>query len=36
MDGVTSLDGSMVNTDEKKDARTVFLLAVEADNLTLP
>ena len=36
MDGVTSLDGSLVNTDEKKDARTsVYLLSVVADNSML-
>ena len=36
MDGVISLDGSFVNTDEKKDARTsTFLLSVVADNLKL-
>ena len=36
MDGVTSLDGSLVSTDEKKEARTsVFLSSVVADNLML-
>ena len=36
MHGVTSLDGSLVNTDEKKDATTsAFLLSVVADNLML-
>ena len=36
MDGVASLDGSLVNTDEKKDARTsAFILSVVADNLML-
>ena len=36
MDGVTSLDGSLVNTDEKKEARTsAFFLSVVADNLML-
>ena len=36
MDGVASLVGSVVNTDEKKDARTsAFLLSVAADNLML-
>ena len=36
MDGVSSLDSSLVNTDEKKDARTsAFLLSVVADNLML-
>ena len=36
IDGVTSLDGSLVNTDEKKEARTsAFLLSVVADNLML-
>ena len=36
MDGFTSLDGSLVNTDEKKEARTsAFLLSVVADNLML-
>ena len=36
MDGVTSLDGSLVNTDEKKEARTsAFRLSVVADNLML-
>ena len=36
MDGVTSLHGSLVNTDEKKNARTsAFLLSVVADNSML-
>ena len=36
MDGATSLDGSLVNTDENKDARTsAFPMSVEADNLML-
>ena len=36
MDGVTSFDGSLVNSDEKKDTRTsAFLLPVVADNLIL-
>ena len=36
MDGVTSLNGSLVNTGEKKDARTsAFLLSVVANNLML-
>ena len=36
MDGVTSLDGSLANTDEKNEARTsAFLLSVVADNLML-
>ena len=33
MNGATSHDGSLVNTDVKKDARTAaFLLSVVADN----
>ena len=36
MDGATSLDGALVNTDQKNDARTsVFLLSMVADNLML-
>ena len=36
MDGATSLYGSLVNTDEKQEARTsAFLLSVVADNLIL-
>ena len=36
MDGVTSHDGSLVNTDEKKVERTsAILLSVVADNLML-
>ena len=36
MDGITSLDGSLVNADEKKEASTyAFLLSVVADNLML-
>ena len=36
MDGVTSLDCSLVNTDEKKDARTSdFLLSVVVDDIML-
>ena len=36
MDGVTSLDGSLVNNEEKKDATTsAFLLSVGADNSML-
>ena len=36
MDGATSLDGSLVNTDEKTEARTsAFLLSVVTDNLML-
>ena len=35
-DGATSLDGSLVNTDDKKDPRTsAFLLSVVADDLML-
>ena len=36
MDGVTSLDGLLVNTDENKDARTfAFALYVVEDNSML-
>ena len=37
MDSITSLDGPLVNTDEKKDARTsAFLsLSVVADTLNI-
>ena len=36
MDGATSLEGSLVNTDENKEARTpAFVLSVVADNLML-
>ena len=36
MDGATSLHGSLVNTDENKDARTsAFHLSVVADDLML-
>ena len=36
MDGAISLDDSLMNTDEKKEARTfAFFLSVVADNLML-
>ena len=36
MDGATSLDGSLVNIDEKKLARTsAFILSVVTNNLML-